>query len=79
MPKLSMSKDERLTFIYEILFNARVELMKREQFMPEDWNGYELRQYILDYLSETLLFVHMDKQSGRWRKYKNELKINGRL
>lgn len=64
-----MSKEEKAEFIsgmYETLKNQTLEKIDN---IPEEWDGWELRQYISDKASE-IVWSDM-KNPGRKRKYNN--------
>jgi len=67
---------ERIIFIRAMCKNVMNDITGNKcQKMPGDWDGMELRQYILDYIKENVAYKPMSR--GRYLKYKNTCVING--
>jgi hypothetical protein len=65
-----MSKEEKIHFIEEILEGLKEKAIKNVDKMPEEWDGWELRQYLADKAGE-FVWESMKQDRGRKRKYNN--------
>ena len=68
-----MTKKEQRQFIINICDNLKTNMLEKTESIPENWDGYELRQYLADKASE-FLYLKMDKQ--RKKNYENDILIN---
>jgi hypothetical protein len=66
--------EEKEQFIVQCLETLRKDLLSNVNKMPENWDGWELRQYIVD-KAENFTYMKMDKK--RMREYKNDILIHG--
>lgn len=57
-----MTKKEKRVFVRNYLASFRKQLLAEVERMPEDWDGFELRQYIAE------LFAFEVRDMGRSRK-----------
>jgi hypothetical protein len=64
-----MDRKEKEDFIEEILEVTKEKIMAKLDKIPEDWDGFELRQLIADYTREQIAYVKMDKK--RFKEYEN--------
>lgn len=66
-----MTKDEQRLFIETYMKTLRDVILDKIENMPEDWDGFELRQYTSD-IAESQLFK---MGTRRKRRYKNTLTV----
>ena len=71
-----MRKEEKVEFIKDIIKTVKKQILSNLDMIPDDWNGIELRQYISDMYSKTIV-VRMDKK--RKRKYNNDVVVRNLL
>jgi len=71
-----MRKEEKVEFIKDIIKAVKRQILSNLDMIPDDWNGIELRQYISDMYSKTIV-VRMDKK--RKRKYNNDVVVRNLL
>ena len=71
-----MRKEEKVEFIKDIIKAVKRQILSNLNMIPDDWNGIELRQYISDMYSKTIV-VRMDKK--RKRKYNNDVVVRNLL
>lgn len=69
-----MNANERIQFIRELTANVTSEIIEKNNRLPDDWNGIELRQYIADKFAASVFKGTMS--IGRMRAYKNTVIIN---
>ncbi len=70
-----MNKIEKTEFIIEITNNLKTDILSRINSMPEDWNGFEIRQFISDYYNEN--YISKGKLTGlRLKEYFSECRKN---
>lgn len=72
-----MSKEEKAQFIENMYETLKTEALKKVELMPEDWEGWELRQFIADKASDIVWPSMADK--GRKRKYTNTIRTKANL
>lgn len=65
-----MNKQEKIEFITNILEGLKQEAIQKVDRMPEEWDGFELRQYLADKAAD-FVWPSMKEERGRKRKYKN--------
>jgi len=59
----------------ELCSNLTSDLMHAVQHMPDDWDGHEIRQYLVDKAK-----TYTSRRKGPWLKdYNNELAVNPNL
>lgn len=69
-----MNLPEKDQFVHQIMSDLKHEILKRVDRMPEEWDGHEIRQFILDYYSQNYLIG--DALRGKRKKeYKNTILI----
>ena len=69
-----MSKHERARFITELMDSMKSAMLNKVERMPDDWDGFELRQYIQDFVTENAIFRPMP--SNRKKDYRNTVLVN---
>lgn len=74
-----MDQLEKLKFIQDVFDYTRNDIVDAISSMPEEWDGYELRQYILDKIEERVNYIRMNRRSKRWKDYRNECITNPKL
>ena len=65
---------DKRKFINCILEDIKENMNKNIDKMPDNWDGWELRQYLNDYISEHYNYIRMDKK--RMKNYKKDKLIN---
>lgn len=68
---------ERLQFIEALCNKVRDDVILKTVFMPEDWEGWEFREYIAKQFDKTRLTV--DHKGKRYKNFQNEILVNGAL
>lgn len=71
----SMTVEEKSKFITDLMDNAKYEILKKVDKMPENWNGIEIREYITDYVSENVRLRPMGRR--RLLRYRNDIITKG--
>jgi hypothetical protein len=67
---MALSKEEKKQFIQEFIGRVQESLLSKLDRVPEEWDGYELREWIAD----TFDFERQGMMSAKRRKdYKNEV------
>lgn len=72
-----MDGKEKFEFINNVCDDLKQRLIERIHLLPENWDGYELRQWIKDYYDAHYAYLKMDKP--RKRNYNNKININSNL
>jgi hypothetical protein len=67
---MKMTKQEKINFINDLLEMAKNDIVKEVEKMPDNWEGVELRQYILDYTNNHIAWTKMNE--NRYKKYLND-------
>ena len=68
-----MNKKEKIKFIDEMLRNLKISLMSRIDNVPEEWDGIELREWVIDFANNNyVLRCLFPKKSKRYRDYKRK-------
>lgn len=70
-----MNREEKIQFINDIMNNSKESILKKVDKMPDNWDGRQLRQYILDYAECNITWIKMT--SAEKRKYNNDVIVNG--
>jgi hypothetical protein len=70
---MRMSKEEKEEFINGMFDTLKVQALQKVDKMPEEWDAWELRQYISDKASE-VVWSGM-KNARRKRKYNNTIQV----
>lgn len=65
-----MTRHQRAQFITDLMDSMKSSLLNKAERMPDDWDGYELRQFLKDFVAENAIFRPMDRR--RARAYRNE-------
>lgn len=66
-----MTKNEQRRFCSSICNDLKKEILKRVKTVPENWDGFELRQWIADYYISHYAYQNLKGQ--RKKDYKNDL------
>lgn len=75
-----MTTAQKQFFIVELIESVKKDLLEKAQYMPEEWDGLELRQYIADQFAGNVFGGNItNHRSRRYRLYKNEIIINRHL
>ena len=69
-----MTKHERARFITDLMDSMKSAILNKSERMPDDWDGFELRQYIQDFVTENAIFRTMDRK--RAKAYRNTVLVN---
>jgi hypothetical protein len=70
-----MDKEARIRFVKEALESLEERILEKVDSMPEEWDGWELRQYISDKASE-LVWTSMKSDKKKKREYNNTVMVN---
>lgn len=70
-----MTSNEQREFVESICNDLKESLLKKLPKIPEDWDGHEIRQWILDYYSDNYV-IGTALSGGRKRDYKNTIIVN---
>lgn len=65
-----MNRVEKIQFINELIESTREEILSKVDKMPKEWDGIELREYIVEKFKDC---VYMSK-SQRMTTYKKRLR-----
>lgn len=77
MQHYQMNKEEKIQFVEGIMETLKNQITEKVEYMPEEWDSWELRNYIADKTSEIVWSSMADK--GRKRKYTNTIRVTGNL
>jgi len=67
-----MNKKDKVRFIKDLCNSVKNELISKIDKIPENWDGYELRELIAQkFRSESYLMN--DKRSKRYRDFENDV------
>lgn len=69
-----MNTEEKTAFIETITANIRTDLLKVVDRIPEEWDGFELRQLLADTIKYHYNYSKMNV--ARFRKYNNFVLVN---
>lgn len=69
-----MTKEEKAQFIEGLYETLKTQALEKVDQMPEDWDAYELREYVKDKSSEVVWSAHRMPR-GRKMKYNNTIRI----
>lgn len=65
-----MKKEEKRRFIEDLLDSVKKSILAKVDKMPDEWDGKELRWYIVDYVNLEVEWER-DKRSSRYKEYQN--------
>lgn len=69
-----MEKSEQKEVAESLINNLRDTVLARIDLFPDNWNGIEIRQYILDLYEEKFIcYSCMDQKTKR--NYRNDLNV----
>lgn len=69
----NMTKIEQQQFIEDACESLKEGMLAKLKFIPDNWDGYELRQYIKDTAEE---FACMKMSPKRLKDYQNDVIVN---
>ena len=69
-----MTKEEKVRFIKTLSQSNLDHMLSKIDRIPEEWGGWELRQYFADSAQEAVWPEFRDKKKER--KYKNDVLVN---
>lgn len=73
-----MSKKEQIEMIVSIMKNLEADLMSKVDKIPDEWNGFEIKQWISDYYKSH--FVQNKALNGiRLKNYNNDIRVKNLL
>ena len=85
LPKLPPLKDIEPTvitfvdkFVHDILDDLKKSILEKNDQMPEDWDGHEIRQFIGDYYTANYV-IGTALKGSRKRDYKNTCLVDNLL
>jgi hypothetical protein len=73
-----MTYDEKKNFIRTLLKQTEEALLNKLDFVPEAWDGHELRALIADEVAEqigSVSIIRRDPRGKRAREYRNTLAV----
>ena len=68
-----MTKKDQRTFIRSLLNSTRKALLAKSKYIPANWDGIELRQWIADAFAGETYFLQRKDNRRRLREYKNDI------
>ena len=73
-----MNKEERRMFIFDLIENIKADMLKENEKYPDNWDGLELRQRLLDITAHYNLYKNLKHYGmGRYKDYKNFCIVEG--
>lgn len=72
-----MDKENQTRIVNEMCDGLKSHLLERMDKVPEEWDGFELRQWIVDYAQANISYAKM--QRARMKDYRNTLLVNNLL
>lgn len=70
-----MDKQEKEMFIINMADSIKLALLQKVSKIPEEWDGFELRQLFADYINEQVNYAKMDRK--RKKAYNNARTVYG--
>lgn len=68
-----MNQQEKIQFILDITDNLRDTLLERVDRIPEEWDGIELRELLMDVAESQFVYIKMPV--SRKRAYNNTVLV----
>jgi hypothetical protein len=68
-----MDKASQTELLEELIDGMKYEMLTRIKNIPDNWDGFEIRQWIVDYAKTHIAWKEMDK--SRKRAYNNDITI----
>ena len=69
-----MTKDEKKQFITSLCDSTRDSVIRAVDYMPEEWDGIELRQYITERMERGAGdYIRRKDNRKRFRAYRNDV------
>ena len=72
-----MTKEDQEVFIKNVLKSFNEGILEKVPHLPETWDGFEIREYMLSFFKEHWVWTSMKGQ--RLRSFRNELIVNSKL
>jgi hypothetical protein len=72
-----MTKAEQAVFVNSLLDSVKADILSKVEHFPENWDGFEIRQYITDTVNTSTNWCKMDNK--RMKDYKNTVMVTGNL
>lgn len=71
-----MNRNHQMVIVHDLINGLRDDVIRaiKDGRIPEEWDGFELRQYITDKAKEVILAGTMDRR--RKREYRNTVLTN---
>jgi len=66
-----MTADEKKRFMNDLITDFRKEVERDVDRLPNDWQGLQLRQYLVDRFSNKVLQITMSR--SEMKDYRNDL------
>ncbi len=66
-----MNAQDKKNFVQDMLMSLERSILKHIDAMPAEWDGHELRQYIVDKATEKCLIQKMPTKA--MQSYRNEI------
>jgi hypothetical protein len=73
-----MTKTEQEQLIISLTQNLQSDLLKKVDKMPENWDGHEIRRFVLDYF-QTNYVIGTALNGKRKREYNNTIIVENLL
>lgn len=68
-----MEKSDQVRIVHECIENLQQYLLSRMDRVPPDWDGLELRQWVIDTAKDQL---HVEMSRSRLHDYRNAVLVN---
>ena len=68
-----MTREQQKQFVVELTENVTKDMLKVIAYVPEEWDGHELRQWIADRFAQCSFTLKENKR--RYREYKNTVLV----
>lgn len=74
----SMTKQEQIKFVNGLIMTVGSKIVEKieQGAVPENWDGFELRWYIADQMSNVVWGDMKNKRSKRYKEYHNDTIVN---
>lgn len=76
-----MERQDQIQIAKDITDTLQADILRKIIHVPENWDGAEIRQWILDYYKSQFIFstIIADKRCKRRKDYENELIVNNKI
>ena len=68
-----MTSEQKREFITSLCDSMRDEVIKRIPYMPDNWNGHELREYLAHMFKRESALRGVKPYRRRLREYRNDV------